>query len=117
MNAEEIIVNYKSKAPVPVKITMDGVTFELEGTLAIFYRWAEYLGILDEWMEDSKPYWLQAYAREVYRKMDEEERKMRDHYEYAEKRRLWENDKKRIRRMREKENSIARQDNAVHKIP
>ena len=110
-------VTFRYREPAPVQVTYNGVSFYKGGAFAAFYRMAEGLGMLESFLEDAKPYYYSDYIHALELKQREEERKIQDSEDYAERRRQWQNEKKYMRRQREKENGITTPDNAVSTNP
>ena len=113
VSREKPVVTVMRREPQPILVERAGVNFYIRGTFVTFYKWAERCGFLEEFMEETKPYWYPDFTRALREKQEAEEAKRSDHEVYMEKRRLWENEKKRIRRMREKENSVLSPENAA----
>lgn len=109
---KEIEVAYGYKPPKPIWLKVGDVTFMIDGALAIFYRWAQYMDLVDEWMKDFQPYYWPNYQRALRIKEQREERKRDEHETAAENLRLKQNAKKYERRLAEK-NSVLSPENAV----
>ena len=115
MKTPEIEVTVQYKDPQPVKVTIGDVSFWMGGAFATFYRMFEYTGQLEEFMADAKPFYWKKYTEALHLKQAEEERTRQMHEGYQEQRRIWQNDKKRRKRM-EMKNGISRQENAVQPL-
>lgn len=112
MTPSEITVTYESIPPKPVKLTIGGVSFWKGGAFATFYRMFEYTGMLEEFLSEAKPYYWREYQEALRLKQLEEDRKREIHEDAQKKRAEWQNEKKRIRRLKEK-NGTPTTDNAV----
>ena len=110
MNTPALTFSYNE--PAPVQVTYNGVSFWKYGAFAAFYRMAEGLGMLESFLEDAKPYFWHEYITALETRQRIQEQKQKDHEEYMEKRRRLDNQKRTIRRIKEK-NGITTTDNAV----
>ena len=115
MKDPEIVCVTQYVEPTPVAMTYNGVTFEISGALATFYRWFEYLGELDKFVTDAKPYWWRYYRKAVDLKQAEEDRKAEVHESYLRNLNAKKSDRRRQKRM-EMKNGISRQENAVQAL-
>ena len=111
----EISVDYKYRPPKPILLTLNGVSFMIDGSLAIFYRWAQYMDMVDEWMTEFQPYYWPKYQDALRLKELHEQRKREQHESAAENLRLKQNAKKHARRL-EMKNGITTPDNAVKSL-
>ena len=110
MTGIECVTEYK---PIGMWMIRNNVSFYVEGSWIIFYRWAVKQGFGEKFLSECDFLWLPKYHEAVRRKEEEETRKNERHDSWMEQLRLKQNDKKRKRRMKEKENGITHHDNAV----
>ena len=73
----EITVEYGYTEPKPVTVTIGNVSFVKYGAFAVFYRWAEFCGILDQFLEEMKPYYWKEYQEAYQAQRAKEERRMK----------------------------------------
>ena len=83
-------------------VTVDGVTFPLNEKLALFYKLAEYAGMLEAFMAEMKPYYWKEYRAAVRLKEIEAQRKRQILEQVDDQKRAKDADKARLRRLRKK---------------
>lgn len=110
MSEIEIACEYVK--PKGMLIKQDNVEFWVGGRFATFYRWAVAHNLRDEFMRESREYWIQSYNRAVQAKEELEEKKRQRHESYLEHLRIKQNAKKYARRHPEK-SGITTPDNAA----
>lgn len=109
---QDIEVRYAYKPPKPIWLTVGDVTFTIDGALATFYRWAQYMDLVEEFMKDFQPYYWPNYQKALRIKEAQEARKREQHESALEQLRIKQNAKKYERRMANK-NSVISPENAV----
>ena len=111
----EIEVTFERREPAGMELTINGVTFWMNGSFALLYRMAEYAGYKDKFMDEMKPYYWPKYQAAAKVLEEREQRKREQRESVQENLRLKQNAKRYARR-HEIENGVFPQKNAVSSL-